>query len=141
MVTILLLLGLLVAWAPVTQAQTVIEVRTKHSINIKSRGNGKTPITFVCTATFDPATVVPLTVTVNGVTVSQCELENEDEADDVGDVDEGAIPGCAELVCHVPTRLLGVTCATTSLTVTAQTIAGEFLQATPTVRPVPCRGR
>src|ERR1041385_6570375 len=130
LLTLSVLLAVLLL-APLTFAQTVIDLDVKpgsdvNPINVKSHGS--TPFALLCSPTFDPATVDVTMVQLGGVAAVHCALEDVN-----ADV-------CLDLVCHVATPALGVTCATTELTVTATLLDGvTTVTGTDTVTPVPCK--
>jgi hypothetical protein len=113
-------------------AQTVIGLDLKpgspvNPVNVKS--HGKTPFALLCSPTFDPATVDPASITLNGAPVLKCAAE---------DVNADL---CVDLVCRVATQALGLTCDDTEVTLVALTTLGEVLIGTDDVWPRPCNGK
>jgi hypothetical protein len=116
-------------------AQVTIDIKPgdgNNPIQTKAKGNAQTPVAILCSATFDPVALVDdasLRLGTGAAPAIKC-VENDVNQD-----------GCVDLKCGFRTRLLGVTCANTSLTLTGMLTDDTAFTATNLIKPVPCPGK
>lgn len=105
-----------------------------NPINVKA--HGKTPVALLCDATVPDVTLVDAPTLLLQATDLAAPGGTEPVRCSVEDVNEDA---CLDLVCKFETDEVGVTCATTSLTLTGELLDGTLLSGTSLVQPVPCK--
>jgi hypothetical protein len=99
--------------------------------SINPRSQGSIPVMVVTTPSFDAATVDATSVRF-GATGSEASPEQSALEDEDGD-------GDLDLVLHFRTQQTGIVCGTTSASLTGQTLGGQPIEGTDSVRTVGCK--
>jgi hypothetical protein len=126
-----LVLGILLLLVGVAQSQLAIDVDVKpgsdeNPINLKSQGS--TPIAVLCSPMINPLQVAGAVIIAGAGSVGEkCRLQDVDE------------DGCQDVLCHFPTRDLGVTCDSTELPVVVTLENGMTFTGSDTITPKPCK--
>ena len=99
--------------------------------SVNPRSSGVTPVAILTTATFDATTVNPATVRFGATGTEAAPLHTAlEDVDGDGDID---------LILHFRTQATGIQCGDTSASLSGQTLNGQQIHGSDSVRTVGCK--